>query len=68
MMTPAQLVYDPTSDQLVVMIPAVAGDGDVELLRLDVRQLSADDKRRLAAVRNPKQSQPAPGETPVTRR
>lgn len=67
-MTPVQLAYDPSSDQLVVLLPAADGEGDVELLRLDVRQLSADDKRRLAAVRDPKQAQPAPGTAPVTRR
>lgn len=68
MLTPAHLIYDPTTDQLVVRIPAADGEGDVDLLRLDVKQLSADDKRRLTAVRDPKQAQPAPGATPVTRR
>jgi hypothetical protein len=67
-MTPAHLLYDPTTDQLVVRVPAAAGEGDVDLLRLDVKQLSTDDKRRLRAVRDPAQAQPAPGETPVTRR
>jgi hypothetical protein len=67
-MIPAQLVYDPMTDQLVVRLPAADGEGDVELLRLDVKQLSADDKRRLRAVRDPEQPQPAPGDTPVTRR
>lgn len=67
-MIPVQLGYDPTTDQLVVRLPAAEGEGDVELLRLDVKQLSADDKRRLSVVRDPKQAQPAPGETPVTRR
>jgi hypothetical protein len=67
-MTPAQLVYDATADQLVVRVPAAEGEADVELLRLDVKQLSADDKRRLRDVRNPEQPQPAPGDTPVTRR
>lgn len=65
-MTPVQLSYDPTTDQLVIHLPAAAGQGDVELLRLDVRQLSADDKSRLAAVRDPKQAQPAPGTKPAT--
>jgi hypothetical protein len=67
-MIPATLAYDPVTDQLVVHVPAAEGEGDVELLRLDVRQLSTDDKRRLRAVRDTKQTQPAPGETPVTRR
>lgn len=67
-MTPAQITYDPTTDQLVIRVPGAEGEGDVELLRLDVRQLSDDDKRRLAAVRDPKQPQPAPGDVPVTRR
>jgi hypothetical protein len=67
-MIPAQIGYDPTTDQLVVHVPAADGEGDVELLRLDVKQLSTDDKRRLRAVRDPDKAQPAPGETPVTRR
>jgi hypothetical protein len=67
-MISAYLLYDPLTDQLVVRVPAADGEGDVELLRLDVKQLSVDDKRRLAAVRDPKQAQPAPGDTPVTRR
>jgi hypothetical protein len=64
----AQLSYDPLTDQLVVRVPAADGEGDVELLRLDVKQLSIDDKRRLRAMRDPKQVQPAPGDVPVTRR
>jgi hypothetical protein len=67
-MTPAQVSYDPTTDQLVVRLPAAAGEGDVELLRLDAKQLSADDKRRLRDVRDPDRVQPAPGDVPVTRR
>jgi hypothetical protein len=67
-MTPAVLLYDPKTDQLVVRLPAADGEGDVELLRLDVNQLSTEDKRRLSHVRDPKQVQPAPGDTPVTRR
>lgn len=66
-MTPAQLVYDPATDQLVVRIPSADGDGDVELLRLDART-PPDDKRKLRDVRDPAQAQPAPGDTPVTRR
>jgi hypothetical protein len=67
-MTPAHLLYDPATDQLVVTLPAADGEGDVELLRLDVKQLNTEDKRRLRAVRDPKQVQPAPGDVPVTRR
>jgi hypothetical protein len=67
-MIPATLLYDPATDQLVVRLPAADGEGDVELLRLDVKQLSTDDKRRLSDVRDPKQVQPAPGDVPVTRR
>jgi hypothetical protein len=67
-MIPAQLIYDAKADQLAIRVPAAEGEGDVELLRLDIRQLSADDKRRLSAVRDPQQAQPAPGDTPVTRR
>jgi hypothetical protein len=63
-----RLAYDPLADQLVIFTPAAEGEGDVELLRLDVRQLSTEDKRRLRAVRDPKQTQPAPGDVPVTRR
>lgn len=63
-----QLIFDAATDQLVVRLPATDGEGDVDLLRLDVRKLSADDKRRLAAVRDPKQVQPTAGTTPVTRR
>lgn len=66
-MTPLQVVYDSLTDQVVIRLPAAEGEGDVELLRLDVKQLSIDDKRRLRAVRDPKQPQPAPGDTPVTR-
>jgi hypothetical protein len=64
----AHLTYDAKTDQLVVRVPAAEGEGDVTLLRLDVKQLSDDDKRRLRAVRDPKQVQPAPGDVPVTRR
>jgi hypothetical protein len=67
-MIPAHVLYDPATDQLVCRVAAAEGEGDVELLRLDVKQLSADDKRRLRAVRDPKQVQPAPGDVPVTRR
>lgn len=65
-MIAAQLIYDPATDQLIIRLPAADGEGDVELLRLDVRQLSTDDKRRLRAVRDPKQAQPAPGTKPAT--
>jgi hypothetical protein len=67
-MTPAQIVYDPLTDQIVIRVPAADGEGDVTLLRLDVKQLSDDDKRRLSDVRDPNQAQPAPGDVPVTRR
>lgn len=67
-MIEVSVLYDAATDQLVVRLPAAAGEGDVELLRLDVRQLSDDDKRRLRAVRDPQKAQPAPGTQPVTRR
>jgi hypothetical protein len=67
-MIPVHLIYDPLTDQLVVRIPSADGEGDVDLQRLDVKQLTAEDKRRLSAVRDPEQPQPAPGDTPVTRR
>lgn len=67
-MTPAQILYDAETDQIVVQTLAADGDGDVELLRLDVKQLSTDDRRRLRAVRDPDRAQPPPGSTPVTRR
>jgi hypothetical protein len=63
-----QLVYDPEADQLVVRLPAAEGEGDVELLRMDVRQLTTEDKQRLRHHRDPNQAQPAPGDSPVTRR
>lgn len=67
-MTSADLFYDPASDQLVVRLPAAAGEGDVELLRMDIRQLTTEDKQRLRNHRDPNQAQPAPGSDPVTRR
>lgn len=67
-MIPVQSLYDPSTDQLVVRLPAADGEGDVELLRLDVKQLTTEDKRRLRAVRDPDKPQPAPGTEPVTRR
>jgi hypothetical protein len=67
-MIAVQLLYDAKADQLVIRVPAAEGEGDVELLRLDVRLLSTDDKHRLRAVRDPQQTQPAPGDVPVTRR
>lgn len=63
-----QMMYDALTDQIVVRLPAAEGEGDVELLRLDAKTLSAEDKRRLRAVRDPNQAQPAPGDVPVTRR
>jgi hypothetical protein len=62
------LVYDDLHDQLVAYVPAADGDGDVELLRMDVKQLGPEDKRRLRDVRDPEQPQAAPGDVPVTRR
>lgn len=67
-MTPAHLVYDPDEDQIVVRIAAAEGEGDVELVRVDLRQLPDDAKRRLRHVRDPEKAQPAPGDEPVTRR
>lgn len=67
-MQTVNLAYDPDNDQLVVHLPSADGEGDVELLRLDVKQLSADDRRRLRAVRDPDRPQPAPGNETVTRR
>jgi hypothetical protein len=66
--TPAHVAYDPDTDQIVVYLPAAEGEGNVELVRVDVKTLSDDDKRRLRTVRDPDQPQPAPGDTPVTRR
>lgn len=62
------LAYDTDTDQIVVTVPGTDGDGDVELLRLDCRQLVTADRERLRRYRDPARPQPAPGGTPVTRR
>jgi hypothetical protein len=67
-MVPVDVVYDPEADQLVVRLPAAEGEGDIELLRMDLRQLTTEDKQRLRHHRDPNQPQPAPGSDPVTRR
>jgi hypothetical protein len=63
----AALTYDPLTDTLLVRVPGADGEGDVTLLAMDCKTLSADDKRRLAYIRDPKQAQRAPGTNPVTR-
>jgi hypothetical protein len=63
----AQLVYDPTTDQLVIRVPATDGEGDVTLLSLDCKTLSDEDKRRLRHVRAEDQAQRPPGNKTVTR-
>lgn len=68
MMTPVDLFYDTDEDQIVVRIPAAEGEGDVELVRMDLRQLPDDAKRRLRHVRDQERPQPEPGDQAVTRR
>lgn len=67
-MVPAQLFYDPDSDQLVVQFPAAEGDGDVVLLRIDVTDLDQPAMDRLRHVRDPNRPLPEPGTEAVTRR
>lgn len=67
-MIPAQLLYDPTTDQLVVRVTAAEGEGDVELLRLDVGGLDQPSLDRLRHVRDPDRELPEPGSEAVTRR
>lgn len=66
-MITAQLVYDPATDTLLVRLPAADGEGDVTLLAMDCKTLSAEDRRRLKQVRDPAQSQRPPGNGNVTR-
>lgn len=56
-----QLVYDPDTDTLFVRVPAADGEGDVTLVALDCKALTADDKRRLRHVRPQAQAQRPPG-------
>lgn len=67
-MIPANLSYDPDVDQLVVRVPAAEGEGDVELLRLDLGDLGQPALDRLRHVRDPDKPLPAPGTEAVTRR
>lgn len=67
-MVPAELLYDPDTDQLVIRLPAAEGEGDVELLRMDLGDLDQPALDRLRHVRDPAKPLPAPGTDPVTRR
>lgn len=64
----ANLILDTDTDSLLVQVPAAEGEGDVTLLTLDLKTLTAEDKRRLRHVRPPEQAQPAPGDGVVSRR
>lgn len=67
-MVHVETLYDAEADQIVFRRVAAEGEDLIELLRLDVKQLSADERRRLRDVRDPDQDQPAPGDQAVTRR
>jgi hypothetical protein len=67
MRLPVQVVLDTDNDRLLFETPAAAGEGDVIVLTIDLKQLSADDKRRLRHIRPQDQAQRLPGTTPVTR-
>lgn len=68
MMVQVQVLYDTDADQIVYRTVAAEGEGDVELLRLDVAGLSPDDRRRLRHVRDPDRPVPEPGAQAATRR
>lgn len=67
MRTNATLVFDTDTDTLHVEVLAADGDGDVVVLSLDLKPLTADDKRRLRHVRDEKQAQRPPGAGTVGR-
>lgn len=53
MFVSVQTLLDTTTDTLRIQVPAAEGEGDVTVLTLSLAALSADDKRRLRAVRPP---------------
>lgn len=61
------VVLDTDTDTLLFRVPAADGEGDVTVLALDLKTLSADDKRRLRHVRTPTQAQRPPGSGSATR-
>ena len=68
MHVPVTAYYDSDADVVVFKVPAADGEGDVELLRMDVAALSSTDLDRLRHVRNPERPMPEPGQATVTRR
>jgi hypothetical protein len=63
----ANLVLDTDTDTLYIEIPAAEADGDVVVLSLDLKPLSADDKHRLRHVRDENRDQRPPGSGAVGR-
>ena len=67
MRLPVNLVLDTDTDTLHVETLAAEGEGDVVVLSLDLKPLSADDMRKLRHIRDEDRAQRAPGDKPVTR-
>lgn len=66
-LVPVSVWLDTEADHLVVQLNAAEGKGDVTLLTLDLKPLSAEDKRRMRHVRPESQVQPPPGTDVATR-
>lgn len=60
-MVPVQIVYDLDTDTILYRAPGAEGEGDVVLQAIVCKPFTADDERRLRAVRDPAQSQRPPG-------
>jgi hypothetical protein len=60
MSVPVRVEYDPNTDTLLVNVAARDG-GEVTLRRMPTDPLSDEDKRRLAHLRNPRQTRRASG-------
>lgn len=67
MLVPVNLILDADADTLHIEVPAAEGEGSVVVLSLDLKPLSADDKRRLRHVRPESQDQRPPGSGTVGR-
>lgn len=65
MRLPAHLVVDLDTDTLQVEISSADSDGGVVVLSLDLKPLSAADKRRLRHVRDPQRVQRASAGRPA---